>query len=195
MEQRARTQGVVLAAVIPRRTATSLVALLVATLPVVSGCASRATPTVVPEPGARVRVTAPDLNVRRYDGILAAMPPDTIVVDTLRLALASVTQLDRYVGKQSHPWQGAGIGFLAGWSIGFVAWHVAGAGCYEGAAQSACAAVIGGGIGALGGGMIGAAVGGFAWKTDEWQRIPVDRLQVSVVPRRGGLGIGVRVGF
>ena len=92
------------------RTCSSLAVLLAATIPILTGCGGNPAPTVAPEPGARVRVTAPDVDGRRYDGTLVGLPADTIVVDTLRVAVASVTKFEVHRGRKSNARKGALIG-------------------------------------------------------------------------------------
>ncbi len=150
------------------------------------------------QPGQRVRVTVPDLGITKQAATFDALESGTLVVTadtTMRYPLASVTRLETYAGRHSHPWRGAGIGSLAGWAIGFGLWHAADVGCYEGVSQSACAAVLGGGVGAASGALLGALVGGFLWKTDKWEEVQLDRLRVSFVPRRDGFALGFSVAF
>ena len=51
----------------------------------------------------------------------------------------------------------------------------------------------------LAGGLLGAGVGaviGWAIKTERWEEVPLDRLQLNMVPLRdGGFALGVSVTF
>ena len=181
------------------RVCSSFAVLLVATFPILTGCGGNPAPTLAPAPGARVRVTAPDVHVRRYDGTIVGLPTDTIVVDTLRVALASVTRLDMHWGKKSN-WDkgllygGLGVG-AAGLGLGILWWaecgDSGGAVCpAEGWHALALAP-----IGFVAGGIVGAGVGALI-RTDRWEEVPLDRLRVSIVPQRGGrLGFGVSIAF
>ena len=126
-------------------------------------------------PGQRVRVTVPDAGINLQVAEFEALNNGvlTLIADTtMRYLLAAVTRFDLYAGRQSHPWRGAGIGFLTGYALGFVLWYATGQSCYEGASTFNCAAVLGGGLGAVPGALIGAFIGGFAWKTDRWEAAP-----------------------
>jgi len=61
------------------RSITFLVAVLAVT-PVTSVSGQQRPPV---EPGDRVRVTAPDLGINKYTGVLGAVDRDTLAVDTL----------------------------------------------------------------------------------------------------------------
>ena len=149
------------------------------------------------EPGQRVRVTAPNLGINKHTGVLAAVDSDTLLVDTLRVALASVTWLEVSRGQKSAIGKGAGIGFLVGAGLG------AGVGFAFGKALEdidACDChpammVVGGlGVGALGA-LIGAGVGA-ATKSERWEEVPLDQLRVSFAPQRNGrFGLSMSLAF
>ena len=164
-------------------------------LPLTATVAQEAPPPL--EPGTRVRVTAPDID--KYDGTLQAMRGDTLTVDTLRIAVASVTRLDVYRGQKSKTGKGAligaGVGFVAGALTGLALCGERGTPCEsDGSDYTAAAAVILGGGGALLGAGIGAVVGSQI-KGDRWEEVPLDRLQVSFVPQRDGFTLGFSVAF
>ena len=71
-------------------------------------------------PGVRVRVTTRPPGINRYDGTLAVIRGDTLVVDTVRVALMSVTQLDVYQGRKSHVLPGLVIGLVTGAGAGAI---------------------------------------------------------------------------
>ena len=149
-------------------------------------------------PGQRVRVTAPDLGIDERVATFAALEAGVLTLtadSTVTYPLAALTRFEVYAGRRSHPWRGAGIGFLAGFARGFAAWHIAEGGCYEGASTSACAAVLGGGLGAGTGALLGAFVGGLLWKTDQWEDVPLDGLRLRLAPQRDGLALGVSLAF
>ena len=153
------------------------------------------------EAGARVRVTAPDLGLKKSvgtclelsDGSMRFAPPPG--VDPQTIPFASMTRLDVHRGRHGHPWLGAGIGFLAGAATGAV---FGSALCKEtdcteedkGDVVVASAAIFGAG-GALLGALFGAA-----FQTDRWEEVPLDQLRVSFVPQRDGrFALGLSVEF
>jgi hypothetical protein len=54
-------------------------------------------------------------------------------------------------------------------------------------------------FGALGGAVLGGGIGaliGAMTRTDRWEEIPLDRLQVSYTPRHSGrVGVGILIAF
>ena len=181
------------------RACSSLAVLFVATIPILTGCGGNPAPTVAPEPGARVRVTAPDVDGRRYDGTLVGLPTDTIVVDTLRVALASVTRLDMHWGRKSN-WDkgllygGAGVGAV-GLGLGIAWWADCGDSGGEWCPDEGWHALILAPIGFLAGGIVGAGVGALI-RSDKWEEVPLDRLRVSVVPQGNGrFGLAASIAF
>jgi hypothetical protein len=166
-------------------------------LPVVSIEAQEQPPPL--QPGERVRVSPPDLGIEKQAATFDGLESVVLVVtaDTkVRCPLASVTRLETYAGRHSHPWRGAGIGFLAGWALGFGVWHAADIGCFEYTSESVCAAWFGGGLGAASGALLGALVGGLLWQTDRWQEIPLDKLRLQIASQPGGrFGFGASIRF
>ena len=155
--------------------------------------------------GDRVRVTAPDLGIRKQAGRFAALRADTLVVavadSTMTFPVASVTRLELSRGQKSYGGAGARIGFLSGAAIGAIIGFTEGDECRLICTRSAnplsaeARAVLGaislGGIGAL----IG-LVAGRLHKTDLWEEVPLDQLRVSVGPQRDGrFGLGLSVRF
>ena len=63
--------------------------------------------------GSRVRVTAPECELRGQAATLQALRADTLVLKNTECPLASVTRLDVSGGQKSHALLGAGIGFTA----------------------------------------------------------------------------------
>jgi len=186
------------------RACSSLAVLLVATIPIVTSCGGNPAPTVAPEPGARVRVTAPDVGINKQAGRLTAVGADTLIMDTLRVAVASVTKFEVHRGRKSNARKGALIGgsVLGAGGLGLSILWIAG-GCedwsssYDGcevgeaAAVTAATTAITFGVGAGLGALIGAFI-----KSDKWEEVPLDRLRVSIVPTRDGrFALGVSVAF
>jgi hypothetical protein len=52
----------------------------------------------------------------------------------------------------------------------------------------------GGVTGALSGALVGLIVGGLI-KTDKWEKVPLERLRVSVVAQGDGFGLGASIAF
>ena len=148
--------------------------------------------------GTRVRVTAPELDLERYDGTLVAVRGDTLTVGTVHVPLTSVTRLDVHRGRTGNWRKGAINGALVGGSTGLVFgvlfWQICSSLAGDG---DACwpfvpfsAVVVG-----LPGGLVGAAVG-ILIKTDRWEEIPLERLHVNLAPQRdGGFALGFSVRF
>ena len=142
--------------------------------------------------GSRVRVTAPECELRGQTTTFRALRADTLVLYGAACPLASVTRLDVSRGQKSH----AVVGSLVG----------AGAGALVGLAMCANTDVCGilsdndikGEVVATSvvvGGLLGLLVG-YLIKTDRWEEVPLDRLRVSLVPQRDGrLGLGGSVRF
>ncbi|MEJ2238758.1 MAG: hypothetical protein P8X82_10715 [Gemmatimonadales bacterium] len=154
--------------------------------------------TIAIEPGRIIRITVPALGISQQVGEFEALHDGTLVVSAnsrLQYPLSTVSRLEVYRGRQSHPWRGAGIGFLTGYATGFLVWVAAAEGCYEGASTASCAAVLGGGVGAIAGTIIGAFVGGVLVKTDRWDEVPLDGVRLSLMPRPDGFGVGASFAF
>ncbi len=142
--------------------------------------------------GARVRVTALSLGLNNHTGRLTAVDRDALTVDTLRIAVASVTRLDVHRGRKLSV-SGGILGFLGGAVVGGAVAYVAfqdDQGAPTCTNETSCPLVIG--AVAVGGAAIGALVG----RTDRWEEVPLDQLRVSVAPQRDGrFGLGLSVRF
>jgi hypothetical protein len=149
------------------------------------------------ESGSLVRFTAPECDAHGEVATFETMRADTLVTigsRSDRCPLTAVTRLELYGGRRSHPWRGAGIGFLAGATIGIAAFYATTDACFEGSEVSDCALVFGGG----GGGLIGAVVGlfvGAVIRTDRWEPVPVGAMGLRPISSPRGLGLGVSVSF
>ena len=145
-------------------------------------------------PGQRVRITAPQLGISKYSGILVAVDGDTLTVDTLRVALMNVTRLDVYMGRKGH----AGTGAVVGGLVVGVPFAILFAAVCEGVDIN-CTGTGGAAVGFLMGGAAGALVGagvGLLIKSDRWEEVPLHALRVSVAPQRDGrFGLGLSVRF
>ncbi len=172
--------------------------ILVAILAFVPASATSQEPPPV-KVGDRVRVTAPDLGIRKQAGRFEALRADTMVVavadSTMTFPVAFVTRLEVSRGQKSRAGQGAGIGLLGGGLLGFL---ISSRNCTEGTGfldtREACIQVSTVG-GAIVGTFLGLAVGAVIM-TDHWQEVPLHRVRVSVGPQRDGrFGLGASVRF
>ena len=161
-------------------------------------------------PGARVRLTCPEVDMEGTKGTAIAVRRDTLVlrhdirrpsggsgwVDT-DIPLASVTRLDVHLGRKSHERQGAYIGGMIGAGLGALMGAAVANGCIV-SCQSPSAdeqsQVAGAFLGGVTFGLIGGGVGALI-RTDLWEEIPLDRLRVSFAPKRDGFSVGVWVAF
>ncbi len=148
--------------------------------------------------GDRVRVTAVDLRINKRTGVLAAADSDTLTLDTLRVALASVIRFEVSRGrKSSSVARNAPIGVLLGGGIGAL---LGGAlGRVLGGGEDSCPGCTAGfaGLGAATLGTVGLVVGIVTGSPrDRWEEVPLDRLRVSFPPQRDGrFGLGLSVRF
>ena len=147
--------------------------------------------------GTRVRVTAPELDLERYDGTLVAVRGDTLTVGTVHVPLTSVTRLDVHRGRTGNWRKGAKIGALVGLPTGLALGVLFQQWCHSiGDVGDPCWVFVPASAVAVGlaGGLVGAAVGAF--KRDRWEEVPLERLSVSLTPQRdGGFALGFSVRF
>ena len=154
--------------------------------------------TLTVKVGSRVRVTAPELDLDKYDGTVAVVRSDTLTVGTVQVPLASVTRLDVHKGRKGNVGKGAIIGTLVGVPTGLALGVFYQQACSNTSdIGETCLALIP--IGAVAVGLAGALVGGTIGsliKTDRWEEVPLDQLRVSFGPQRDGrLGVGASVRF
>jgi len=143
------------------------------------------------QPGQRVRVTVPSLDLSKHQDTFQRVAGDTLVLSSAGYALPDVTRFDVYAGRKSHLWLGAGIGLLAGAITGAVTWTSIGdCGFVDDSECRFYGSLLFGGVGAVAGGVVGLLI-----KTDRWEEVPLDRLRLSIAPTRNGLGIGARIAF
>ena len=123
-----------------------------------------------------------------------ALRADTLVLDTTECPLASVTRLDVSRGQKSHARLGVIIGAAAGvfGTLAYCEGGNCGLSILYGPENDVTSVL------AIAFGIVGVIVGGNvgnAFKTDLWEEVPLERLQVSLVPQRDGrfaLGFSVR---
>ena len=142
------------------------------------------------DPGDRVRVTAPSLDLDKDVGTVAALVADTFVVeledqaDALDVPLSEVTRLEVHQGHKSRAGTGALIGAGAGAATGVTVALVdcAGDECHlDGSDVTGAVVLVLGAGGALAGAGLGALIGA-AIKTDRWELVPLDRIRVGRSP-------------
>jgi hypothetical protein len=110
----------------------------------------------------------------------------------LTISLTGVTRLEVSQGRKSNALKGLLIGSIVGVSTGVVVGLVVAESCWD--HKVACAAA-GTAVVGVTGALVGLGIGALS-KSDRWEEIPLDRLQVSIVPQRDGrLGIGLSVVF
>ena len=143
--------------------------------------------------GSRVRVTAPDCELRGRATTFQAVRADTLVLATTECPLALVARLDVSRGQKSNALLGAGIGFAAGASGAVVYCKALNPGDCEifGDDVTLEQALI---FGALGGAVGGIA--GYFIKTERWDEVALEQLSVSLAPQGdGGFALGFSVRF
>lgn len=146
------------------------------------------------QPGQRVRITAPELGLKRQKAVLDEHRGDRLLLtadSTSSIPVASITGLEVHRGTRGHPWRGAGIGFLVGAIAGGAATYAWCANTYDCNPPIAWAAA---GIFGAGGALLGAGIGALA-RTDKWEAVPVEHVHVTLIRRPGGLGVGASLGF
>lgn len=155
-------------------------------------------------PGDRIRVTAPELNLRRRVGTVVDAEPESIVVRfeggeiDLRVDRPLITKIEVPTGeRKTQGLRGLGLGAAVGFGLGATMGLVSGdddPGLIAFSAEEK-AAVLGVSFGVIGG-LVG-AVAGHSRKAEVWAPLQDDGPWVSLVPLvgRGGAGLGVRIGM
>jgi len=146
-------------------------------------------------PGQRLRVTAPAQGAYDHEVRYVATSGDTLVLTAgiaVMYPLADVVRLETLRGYRSHKWQGAVIGLVLGTAIG---WRIGKA--IDESCEGFCLDLAQGPgtvVGALVGVTAGAVIGNRV-RTAKWEAVPLDRVRVSAVPARRGLGLGASLTF
>lgn len=170
------------------------------------------------QPGRRVRLSSPSTDLHNAVATVLWLHGDTVVVrsggfrvnghghrltDTTvtSVPLAAITELAVQRGTRSNTGTGAAMGLGVGALVGVglaVATSASEKECSSDAmfCWETTGADYAGGVVAIAllGGALGAIVGAVT-KTDKWEEVPLDHLQVSIAPTRNGLGIGARIAF
>lgn len=171
------------------------------------GCAGTARPVTV-HPGARVRVTAPDLALEREVGEVWALTRDNLVITaewggSYRLPLRLLERVEVSSGEKRSHRKGAVLGAVIGGVIG----GIAGAASHEpcdpdtwcvdlgGAGMAASGgAVFGGLAGGLAGALIGTAFREERWEPATLRMAPASRQVVGGQSSAWSLSLSVPVG-
>jgi hypothetical protein len=149
------------------------------------------TPTV--SPGARIRLQRTDDPAWQVGRLVSAdhdsirWVPDGQQDKLLSMAAKSIAQLEVSRGQRGHTLAGIGIGLLPGAAIGAMIGSAASQGHWFAGLETAGYAV----GGALGGMLVGGVIGA-ATKTDNWAKVPLDRVRISIAPLGPG---GLRLAF
>jgi hypothetical protein len=173
----------------------------------------QSSPSVLVEPGARVRVTYPARRVR--EGMVVSSASDGLVVrwtgtaESERVPFSAPIQLEVSRGKgPSHALRRSAIGLIAGLGAGWlVGSFVTTENCHNDTTSPACSNKKDpsyvpfsdhGPAGALTGGVLGAVVGGALGlrRSEMWQRVAVGQTRVGMtLPRGGGVRVGALVSY
>ena len=145
-------------------------------------------------PGARVRVTAPDIAPNPLTGTISALSGQAITLaikgraDEVSVSRRSISRLEISQGRNRR--KGLLIGGFAAAAVGAV---VGGIGCRDSADFDSwqCAAILGG-FGFAAGAGVGAIVGA----GEHWNDVPSGRVHLTVAPTAGRRpGVSVRLVF
>ena len=142
------------------------------------------------KPGREVRV---DVGLRSYQGRVRQLTADSLVMDTVRLRLHSVTRIAvrRRTSNIGDHALYSGIGFGSfGLLLGLMTNFGHGLFVKQDGPSVLATTAVAGCIGASLG-----AVSSLVTARAYWQRIPLDRLRVSVAPQRDWFALGMRVVF
>jgi hypothetical protein len=144
--------------------------------------------------GERIRVTAPQCGVQRLVTTFEAYGSGALMLPSRSCPLEAVTRLEVRSRQQRQTLSGLRNGLLGGIGIGIVGGLVyctveqcgEYAGCF-----ATVTTVFGAGAGLVVGGIVGSLI-----KTDRWEDVPLDWVQVSFGPQDNrGVGFGLTVFF
>lgn len=151
-------------------------------------------------PGTRVRVTHPGEGTRT--GQVLSLTADTLEVrldgrsETAHMPLEQVSRLEVSRGLQRQLMRRAGIGFLAGATVGGVAGALAGSDCRPNdilCPGTGGGLIIGGVFFGTVGGVLGLVAG--VIPSEKWERVVVQPRRISLVAPSGGRRVGLRIAF
>ena len=156
------------------------------------------------DPGQRIRISydcrnrtspteAKGADCRRSVGTFVTRRGDTLALatksSTVNYPLTTVARIELSRGRRSHSFAGMGVGFLVG-TVAVYGLISSSESVASGAVGMALAVLFGGGPGAGLGAFVGSRV-----VTEGWQDVELDRLRVSIIPHRNGMGLGASLRF
>jgi hypothetical protein len=152
---------------------------------------------VLPDSGARVRITNSSFPRVKTVGTLERVTPDTIVVAGQLIIRSTIGRVEVSEGRRSQWRRGLLMGGLVGAGVGALSTAVLFAGIDwsdgNGGVETGVAimAAVGSGAGLLVGAAIGALIQG-----DRWRKVPLDRVTLAPMVRRDGvLGLSIGLAF
>ncbi len=149
------------------------------------------------EPTLDERTGQPNLvSWQTRTGTILALPPEAIILSapdsTLAVPLPHVDRIQVHRGRVTHAWLGTKLGFAAGALTGGLVGYARCKGDAWLQDDVVGCVLVGSGLGGGVGAGLGALTGSLI-STDVWESLPVERVQVSLVPRWRGLRL--RIGF
>ncbi len=143
--------------------------------------------------GTRVRLNG------RFVGTIFDFSSDTLVVwggadgssDTWLVSADEIERLEVSRGMKSNWKTGSWVGTLGGGAIGLLAGAAA---CEDSLFSKEGCVAMSATAGMLVGIPIGTVVGALI-KTERWEKVPMDIVRVSVVPRGGGVTVGISIAY
>jgi hypothetical protein len=149
--------------------------------------------------GQRLRLTAPPQGAYDQEMRYVGAQGDTMILtaDTaVAFPFSDLVRLEILRGQRSYQWPGAIIGLVLGTAIGWRIGKAIDESCEPGPTRWCIdvaqrpGAIVGAVIGLAAGAVLGNRI-----KTDKWEEVPLDRVQMSIAPTRNGFGIGARIAF
>ena len=148
-------------------------------------------------PGAKVRIKAPSVSKRLLIGTIVTIDADTLVLRPIRhtiwlvIPLASVSKLAVSQGLKRKTLEGAVRGLLVGAGFGVLLGYAVGPeeNCsFIFCSRGEVAGLYGTFLGTVG--LVVGALAGTGMRTDKWERVPLGRIRLGLLPqRRGGLAL------
>jgi hypothetical protein len=148
--------------------------------------------------GDRIRVSAPAFG-KATTGRLLEVGPDVLKIqltdrrDPVEMPRASLTSLERSLGRHSSVGKGALVGALVGAGLGIAVATKSYAGEDCDGSCTPYAVVVG--AACVGAGSLLGVIGGALIKTEQWETIPARRIGLSVAPRPRGAAVALQVRF
>lgn len=148
----------------------------------------------------RVRIFAPAVMKKRFEGTLVALWADSLALkvlgqrDSLMVSRAAILKLETYRGLKGNVGRDAALGFLGGGLVGILLVALDGRG-NRGEPELRDVYPTAFGLFGAGGAVLGAVMGTMD-RTPKWETIPVEQLRLGVSPqRRGGLMLSASLAF